>query len=60
MGEKVMTIYGRNHSPPNAIDEDATVATPSHSPQSILTESSVARLFQLKYQANQSAERRYA
>jgi hypothetical protein len=39
------SILNTKHSPPNAIDDNATVATPQHSPPVILTESFVTDAF---------------
>jgi hypothetical protein len=39
------SILNTSHSPPNAMDDNANIATPSHIRKSPLTESSVARLY---------------
>lgn len=43
------SILNNKHSPPNAMVDNPTVATPKHSPPAILTESSVAKFFQQRY-----------
>ena len=43
------SIFNTKHSPPNTMNDNATVATPQHSPPAILTESFVADAFCQRY-----------